>query len=122
MSTQRVKTLPVAYACSGCSSAGELADYVARRLDEAGLAEMGSIAGIGAEDAQQLTKARSRFPVIAIDGCVNGCARRCLQRHGIEASRHYLLSGFGVGKICATAGLDAAAAARILQTIAADLG
>ena len=54
--------LPVLYACSGCTSAGELADHVARELDRAGIAEMGSLAGIGAQEPQQLSRARSRFP------------------------------------------------------------
>jgi uncharacterized metal-binding protein len=121
MSAQRVNALSVAYACSGCSSAGEIADHVARRLDQAGLAEMGSIAGIGGEEPQQLCKAKSRFPVIAIDGCVNACARRCLERHGIAPARHYVLSRLGVAKRSRTAGFDAAAAERILQTISAEL-
>lgn len=115
-----VRTLPVVYACSGCSSAGQLADHVARRLDRAGLAEMASIAGIAAEDAQQLSRARSRFPVIVIDGCPNACARRCLERHGVEPARHYVLARYGVGK---RNRVDFAAeeAERVLQALFADL-
>ena len=93
-----VRMLPVVYACSGCSSAGQLADQVARRLDRRGLAEMASIAGIGAGDAQQLSRAKTRFPIIAIDGCANACARRCLERHGIEPARHYVLAHYGAVK------------------------
>ena len=92
------RALPVVYACSGCTSAGELADHAARELDRAGLAEMASIAGIGADEPQQLSRAGSRYPVIVIDGCANGCARRCLQAHGIEPARHYVLSRHGVGR------------------------
>jgi len=88
------RMLPVLYACSGCTSAGELADHVARELDRAGIAEMASLAGIGAQEPQQLSRARSRFPVIALDGCANACARRCLERNGIEPSRHYVLARF----------------------------
>ena len=121
MSAQRVSMLPVAYACSGCTSAGELADHIARRLDAAGIAEMGSIAGIGAAEPQQLSKARSRFPVIAIDGCPNGCARACLVRHGIEPARHYVLTRFGVPKAARTAGFDGGAAEGVLRRITAEL-
>jgi uncharacterized metal-binding protein len=92
------RALPVLYACSGCSSAGELADHVARELDRAGLVEMASLAGIGAQEPQQLLRARSRFPVVAVDGCANACARRCLERNGIEPSRHFVLARYGVRK------------------------
>ena len=115
-----VRMLPVVYACSGCSSAGQLADHVARRLDRAGLGEMSSIAGVGAGDAQQLSKARSRFPIIAIDGCANGCARRCLARHGIEPARHYVLTRHGVARRNG-ADFTAAEADAALQAITADL-
>lgn len=116
----RARVLPVAYACSGCTSAGELADHVARALDRQGLAEMGSIAGIGAGEPQQLSKARSRFPVIAIDGCANACARRCLERQGIAPARHYVLSSLGAPKRSGAA-FDPADAERVLQAIGADL-
>lgn len=91
-----MRALPVVYACSGSSGAGALADQVARCLDRDGVAEMSSIAGIGAGDLQQLSRARSRFPIVAIDGCVHACARRCLERQGIRPSRSLVLSRYGV--------------------------
>jgi uncharacterized metal-binding protein len=93
-----MRPLAVVYACSGCSSVGALADHVARTLDRKGLAEMASIAGVGARDSQQLSRARSRFPIVAIDGCVQACARRCLERQGITVARSYVLSTYGVAK------------------------
>jgi uncharacterized metal-binding protein len=115
-----MRLLPVVYACSGCSSAGQLADHVARCLDRAELAEMSSLAGIGAEDEQQLSRAKSRFPIIAIDGCANACARRCLLRHGIEPARHYVLAHYGVAKR-PRAGFTADEASRVLLALSADL-
>lgn len=120
MRASRVRAVPVVYACSGCTSAGELADDVARRLDRDGLAEMGSIAGIGAGDPQQLSKAKARFPIIAIDGCANGCARRCLERHGIEPAHHYVLSSYGVARRSRTA-FAAEEAEAALRAILAEL-
>ena len=115
-----MRLLPVVYACSGCTSAGQLADHVARSLDREGLAEMSSIAGIGAEDPQQLSRARSRFPVIAIDGCANACARRCLERHGIQPAHSYVLSRFGVAKRH-RASFSPDEAALALEAVRADL-
>jgi uncharacterized metal-binding protein len=117
---KRARVLPVAYACSGCTSAGELADHIARALDRKGLAEMGSIAGIGAGEPQQLSKARARFPVIAIDGCANACARRCLERQGIVPARHYLLSSLGVARRSREL-FDPADAERVLEAIQTEL-
>ena len=94
----RARTLAVVYACSGCSSAGALADHAARELDRAGLAEMASVAGIGAQEPQQLSRARSRFPIIAIDGCTNACARSCLERHGVKVAHHFVLARHGAGR------------------------
>jgi uncharacterized metal-binding protein len=116
-----MRALPVLYACSGCSSAGALADHVARSLDREGLAEMASIAGIGAGDAQQLLRARSRFPIVALDGCPNACARRCLERNGIKGVRSFVLARYGVAKrTCA--GFSADEAARVLDALRAELG
>lgn len=105
-----VRVLPVVYACSGCSSAGQLADHVARQLDRLGRAEMASLAGIGAGDEQQLSRARSRFPIIALDGCVNACASRCLARNAVETSRSYVMTRYGGD------------AERALQAVLADAG
>jgi len=39
--------LPLVYSCSGCSSAAQLANQLAIRLDREGLAETSCIAGVG---------------------------------------------------------------------------
>ena len=116
-----MRVLPLAYACSGCSSAGELADHVARCLERAGVVEMASIAAIGAGDLRQLARARSRLQVVAIDGCDNGCARRCLERRGIEPARHYVLARYGVGKR-SRAHFTTDEAGRALKAMVKDLG
>lgn len=115
-----MRPLPVAFACSGCSSAGELADHAARHLDRAGLAEMASLAGIGAREEQELCRAKSRFPVIAIDGCANACARRCLARHGIDCASHFVLTRYGVARR-SRSGFTAAEAERVLRALTAEL-
>ena len=92
------KSYPLVYSCSGCSSAAQLANYVAVRLDRLGVAEMSCIAGVGGDVKPLVRKATSGRPVIAIDGCALACAKRCLARHGVEPARYYLLSEYGVKK------------------------
>lgn len=90
--------LPLVYACSGCSSAGQLANYVAVKLDRFRLAEMSCIAGVGGDVEPLVRKATSGRPVIAIDGCASACVASCLARHGVAPDHYYMLSDYGVKK------------------------
>ncbi|MBL8388709.1 MAG: putative zinc-binding protein [Hydrogenophaga sp.] len=96
MASAERPTLPLVYACSGCSSAAQLANHVAVRLDRAGLAEMSCIAGVGGDVPQLLKTARSGRPIVVLDGCPLDCARHCLQRHGIVPTQHHQLQRYGV--------------------------
>ncbi len=94
--------LPLVYSCSGCSSAAQLANHLAVRLDREGSAEMSCIAGLGGDVASLVRKAREAADggraIVAIDGCVLGCVRQTLARHGIVPSRHVELWRMGVRK------------------------
>ncbi len=92
------KQIPLVYSCSGCSSAAQLANYVAVRLDRLGVAEMSCIAGVGGDVKPLVNKATSGRPIVAIDGCALACAKRCLARHGVAPTQYYLLSEWGVKK------------------------
>ncbi len=89
---------PLAYSCSGCSSAAQTANYVALQLDRRGIAEMSCIAGVGGDVPQLLKVAKSGRPIIALDGCPLACTRSTLARHGIEPMHYHQLNDFGVKK------------------------
>lgn len=90
--------LPLVYSCSGCSSAAQLANHVALRLDRAGVAEMSCIAGVGGDVPHLLKIAQSGRPILALDGCPLVCVSSTLARHGLTAARHYQLQQYGVKK------------------------
>jgi uncharacterized metal-binding protein len=94
--------LPLIYACSGCSSAAQLANHLAVRLDRAGVAEMSCIAGVGGRVPSLVRRAqdaaRSGRAIVAIDGCALACVRACLGQHGLAPTRHVLLAESGVRK------------------------
>jgi len=92
------RTLPLVYSCSGCSSAAQLANHVAVRLDRMQLAEMSCIAGVGGDVTPLVRTATSDRPIIALDGCELQCVKNCLERHGVEPTLHYTLSALGVRK------------------------
>ena len=111
---------PLVYSCSGCSSAAQLANHVALRLDRAGVAEMSCIAGVGGDVASLVRTARSGRPIIALDGCPLNCVQGCLTRHGITADRHYQLQQYGVKKR-RHEDFDPAQASTVLEQVKADL-
>ncbi len=98
MSRQRQAALPLVYACSGCSSAAQTANYIALQLDKAGVAEMSCIAGVGGNVAHLVRIAQSGRPILALDGCPLACTASCLAQRGIRANRHVLLHEYGVKK------------------------
>ncbi|MGX5671915.1 putative zinc-binding protein [Thermomonas fusca] len=92
------KPLPLVYSCSGCSSAAQMANHLALQLDRAGAAEMSCIAGVGGGVAGLVRTARSRRPILALDGCVLRCVSACLANAGVVADTHLVLSDYGVKK------------------------
>ena len=92
------RALPLVYSCSGCSSAAQLANHVAVRLDRDRIAEMSCIAGVGGDVRSLVQTAREDRPIIAIDGCALQCVKNCLKRHGVVPTHHYTLSDLGVRK------------------------
>jgi uncharacterized metal-binding protein len=91
-------TLPLVYACSGCSNVAQLANTLAVRLDRSGVAEMSCIAGLGGHVRSLVNKARSGRRIYALDGCPLQCVENCLKQHGLHADVHLILSHYGLRK------------------------
>ena len=111
---------PLVYSCSGCSSAAQLANHVAVRLDRSGVAEMSCIAGVGGDVASLVKTAHSGRPILALDGCALVCVKSSLERHGITATRHYQLQQYGVRKR-QHEDFDPAQAQQVLEQVVGDL-
>lgn len=90
--------LPLVYSCSGCSSAAQLANTLALRLDRDGEAQMSCIAGVGADILNFVRQATSGRPILALDGCPLACVLGCLKRHGVKPDRYVQLHEHGVKK------------------------
>lgn len=111
---------PLVYSCSGCSSAAQLANHLAVQLDRKGVAEMSCIAGVGGDVPHLLKTAHSKRPIVALDGCPLVCVQSCLERHGLQATRHYQLHHYGVKKRNHE-DFDARDAQRLLDMLCTDL-
>jgi len=114
------KKLPLVYSCSGASSAAQMANYIAVKLDRLKVAEMSCIAGVGGDVKPLVRTAKSGRPIIALDGCPLHCAAHILKRHGITADQHYDLSKMGVKKQYHE-DFDPREAAQMLQRIRDDI-
>lgn len=112
--------LPLVYSCSGCSSAAQLANHVAVRMDRTGMAEMSCIAGVGGDVPKLVKLATSGRPILALDGCPLECVRNSLKRHAVTPARHYQLHKYGVKKRNHQ-DFDPAQAAAVLEHIQDDL-
>jgi uncharacterized metal-binding protein len=110
------KRRPIVYACSGASSAAQLANHIAVRLDRLEVAEMSCIAGVGGDVRLLVRTAKSGRPIIALDGCALQCAAKILARHGLKADKHLDLSELGVKKL-KHKDFDPQEAARVLQKV-----
>ncbi|QCX52306.1 putative zinc-binding protein [Elizabethkingia sp. JS20170427COW] len=90
--------LPLVYSCSGCSSAAQMANYLAVKLDRLGEAEMSCIVGVGGNVKKLVKTATSGRKMIVIDGCPLTCSKACLSQHDLEPTLHFELSKFQVKK------------------------
>jgi uncharacterized metal-binding protein len=96
--TERDDDLPLVYSCSGCSSAAQMANDLAVRLDRERVAEMSCIAGVGGDVGPLVATATSGRPTLVVDGCPLECARESLERHDVTPDRHVNLAERGVPK------------------------
>jgi uncharacterized metal-binding protein len=85
------------YACSGAADVGEIADLVTRRLRDESAAEMSCLAGVGAGLSGYVQSAKGADINITIDGCKTACAKKTLERIGVQPTS-YILTGFGLVK------------------------
>ena len=91
--------LPIVYSCSGCSSAAQMANHIAIKLDRLDLAEMSCIAGVGGNVKKLVKTAKAGRKIVVIDGCPLACSKACLSNHDIVPDLHYDLSKLGVKKV-----------------------
>lgn len=92
------KTKPLIYSCSGCSSAAQMANYLAIRIDRMGIADMSCIVGVGGGVKKLVKTALSGRKIIVLDGCPLTCSKACLKKYDLVPDMHLDLSTLGVSK------------------------
>lgn len=118
--TSEYDELPLVYSCSGCSSAAQMANALAVRLDRERRAEMSCIAGVGGDVAPLVDTATSGRPTVVIDGCPLECAKQSLAKHDVTPDVHVNLAAEGVPKEYHT-DYDAEQAAELFDELAREV-
>jgi uncharacterized metal-binding protein len=85
------------YPCSGASDVGELTDRAAIKLWAEGFATRTCLAAIGGDVAGYVLSAKAADINITVDGCSQLCAKKTLERIGVE-SLSIMLGDHGFAK------------------------
>lgn len=83
--------------CSGASDLGQLSDVIARRLRDNKVRKMNCLTLIAIDD-QHLIDDFKKANVLAIDGCPRDCAKKILEKAGIENFNHLRITDLGYKK------------------------
>ena len=87
----------IVYACSGVANTGYLADRIARRWMQNGIARMSCLAAVGAADDDFIQAASKADANIVIDGCPKACGKRIFAAHRLGCT-HLKTTDFDVIK------------------------
>ena len=87
--------LYLVYACCGASDLGDIADRAARSFGRRSKYSMGCLAGLATEKADAISCANDARKVVVVDGCEDDCAKKILDRAGIESFEHIRLTDMG---------------------------
>ena len=86
------------FACCGGADAGEITDKAARELTRKGIGKMSCLAGIGGNISGIVMSTKGAGRVLVIDGCPLYCAKKTMERAGINPFMHICLSDLGLKK------------------------
>ena len=86
----------VLYACSGAADTGQIADLVARRLDDEEWGAISCLSGVGAGLSGFLEYAKEVDNII-LDGCPVGCGRKMFEQHELPFTE-IVITNHGVVK------------------------
>ncbi len=86
------------FTCAGAAYSGQAANRAGVQLMEQGAGQLFCIAAVAAGIEQKVERARSAALRVAIDGCEDQCARKTLEKAGLSADVHVVLTELGIEK------------------------
>lgn len=86
------------FSCSGAADVGELCDKAARALSREGCGKMYCLAGVGGGVEVIVANTRAASVALALDGCALDCAKKTLEREGVENIVSLRVTDYGFEK------------------------
>lgn len=86
------------FTCAGAAYSGQVANRSGVQLMEQGAGSLFCIAAVAAGIDQKLERARNAGTRVALDGCEDQCVRKTLEKSGLSADVHVVLTEMGVEK------------------------
>ena len=86
------------FPCSGAADVGAIADQAGRKLSREGIGNMFCLAGIGGGVSGMIESTKAASGVLAIDGCPIDCAKKTLEKAGINNFVHLRVTDHGMKK------------------------
>jgi len=86
------------FTCAGAAYSGQVANRSGVQLMEQGAGSLFCIAAVAAGIEQKMDRARKADKRIAIDGCEDHCVRKVLEKAGLTADVHVVLTDMGIEK------------------------
>jgi uncharacterized metal-binding protein len=86
------------FTCAGAAYCGQVANRAGVQLMEQGAGSLFCIASVAASIEKKLERARAASTRVAIDGCEDHCVRKILEKAGLTADIHVVLTDLGIEK------------------------
>lgn len=86
------------FPCSGAADVGAIADQASRKLSREGVGNMFCLAGIGGGISGMIESAKAASQILAIDGCPIDCAKKTLEKAGVNNFVHLRVTDHGMTK------------------------
>lgn len=84
--------------CSGGSNVGQVANLMAIKMTQQGLANMTCLAALGAHLPDYIEKVKDSNLVV-LDGCPVACARQVVEHIGLRDYQYFVVTEMGVEKV-----------------------
>ncbi len=86
------------FTCAGAAYSGQVANRGGVQLMEQGAGSLFCIAAVAAGIEQKMDRALQARRRVAIDGCEDHCVRKVLEKAGLKADVHVVLTDMGIEK------------------------
>ncbi len=86
------------FTCAGAAYTGQVANRSGVQLMEQGAGQLFCVAAVAAGIQTKTERARNAAARIAIDGCEDHCVRKTLEKAGLSADVHVVLTDLGIEK------------------------